>query len=107
MSEGTLVPELDSYRKQKRKDVGVYPGVYKTLEENILKEILSSNIFGYKYVHSLLRQDKFVCHMPFLWPPLKDYAKPKLKTYYNNPDSALLNLAEAASFGGGVGCDAH
>jgi hypothetical protein len=100
MSEQALVPGLDLYRQRHRKDVGYYPGVYRPSEADT---VLVANCFGYKYIHSLRRPDTFSYHMPHLGN-MPHSTNPQ--HHYHNADSVLLNLAEAAAFGDGAGCDA-
>lgn len=89
--KGAFVGELDAYRRQYRQDYGYAPGIHLTPTPVVI-----TNIFGYKYVHARRQPDWFAYHMPQLLTP---------DEYAHNPDSALLNLAEAAAFGGGAGCD--
>jgi hypothetical protein len=104
MSEGRAI-DLDSYRY----DVGFYPGVYlphdppieirgrKVAPMLLTQPLVVTNIFDYKYIHSQRVPSFFGHHMP-TW----DYADEHL-SYAHNPDSVLLNMAEAAAFGGGAG----
>ncbi|MGH2831091.1 MAG: hypothetical protein ACRDJM_11465, partial [Actinomycetota bacterium] len=92
MNEGALVPELDWYRAQHRRDVTTYPGVVPGPDP-----VVVSNAFGYKYFHSTRQPDGFAYNIPYLQIPDGNH---------QNVDSALLNMAEAATFGGGAGCDA-
>jgi hypothetical protein len=106
MSEREAI-DLNYYRL----DLGFFPGVYLPLDApveigtgikasplTLTDPLLVTNIFDYKYVHSKRVPGSFGYHMP-LW------SHAAAEGYYHNQDSALLNLAEAAAFGGGAGCD--
>lgn len=100
--------DLNHYRF----DVGFFPGAYKpngtpiTIQGSkkpasltVTETLIVTNIFDYKYIHSQRVPGSFAYHMA-QW----EYAAEQ-GFYEHNPDSALLNLAEAAAFGGGAGCD--
>ena len=107
MSEGLAIELEDS-----RYDVGFFPGVYlpydppvkiqgsKNTPLELTEPLVVTNVFDYKYIHSQRMPGFFGYHMPKWF-----YAAGK-GFYDHNPDSTLLNLAEAAAFGGGAGCDA-
>lgn len=112
MSERRAI-ELNYYRF----DVGFFPGVYQPYvppikigegsknPNNLLtvtEPLLVTNIFDYKYIHSQRVPGSFGYHMP-QWTLAAQKEKPDDPDYYHNPDSVLLNLAEAAAFGGGAG----
>ena len=101
-----------------REDVGKFPGMYDPhgtpltftdrtdCQDNnisINAPLLVSNIFGYKYIHSSRRPGSFGYHMPQLFAYIDDLHDQG--TYLLNEDTALLNMAEMAAFGGGTGID--
>jgi hypothetical protein len=81
-----------------RDDVGNSPGVYKAGEHvrsgAAASDILSTNIFDFRYVHSKRAPDFFsyAMHLP-------------VGNITHNLDSMLLHLAEVSAFGGGAGRD--
>jgi hypothetical protein len=78
-------------------DIGISskPLTHKILSEN--ESLLVTNIFDYKFLHSIRAPDFTGYHMPLWFIAAGAYSP--------NHDSVMLNLAEAAAFGDGVGCD--
>jgi hypothetical protein len=81
--------------------------------KQITEPLVVTNIFDYKYVHSRRVRGFFGYHIPLWFSATmedknlsSDENIEHLKKYAHNTDSALLNLAEAAAFGGGAACDA-
>jgi hypothetical protein len=102
-----LAIDLNHYRF----DLGFFPGVYLPLNPPIeigagakvnplalTDALVVTNIFDYKYIHSRRIPGFFGYHMP-------SWNSAAQGSYDHNPDSVLLNLAEAAAFGGGAGTD--
>lgn len=81
-----------------RDDVGNFPGVYKAGDHvrsgTAVSDVLNTNIFDFRYVHSKRASDFFsyAIHSP-------------TGGITHNLDSMLLHLAEASAFGGGAGRD--
>lgn len=96
MTERAFVPDRNAHRLEQRGDVGYYPGTYTSTGLLDTTQVVVSNAFCYKYIHSLRRSDHFVYHMPWWDAPLGQL---------HNPDSVLLQLGECAAFGGGAGND--
>jgi hypothetical protein len=81
--------------------------------KRITGRFLVTNIFDYKYIHSLRKPEFFGYHIPLWFSATMEDKNlstsentENQKKYAHNTDSTLLNLAEAAAFGGGAGCDA-
>jgi hypothetical protein len=76
--------------------------VHKAEPQKLTASLLMSNVFDYKYIHSRRVPEFFGYHAPH-WPFAGDQSPDN--PYLHNADSVVLNLAEAAAFGGGAACD--
>lgn len=98
MAEKSFVPEFDLTRSETRRDVAYFPGIYDNPQD--IGPPLVTNIFGYKFLKASVTANPIVAQITPR--PIPDVG---IASTGHNPDSALLQLAEATAFGGGTGID--